>query len=112
MLCKRVVAGRDAERTAACPMRRNAVHGATNLDAWQQLFFGQGEEHTCLVKDFSDEGVRFQVNNFEIPDDFALRFAPDAPAQSGHYKLVWRIGNDVGAKFIGPEPADRNPIDW
>jgi hypothetical protein len=40
------------------------------------IMFGQGEEHSCLVKDFSDGGVRLQVNGFEIPDDFALLFAP------------------------------------
>jgi hypothetical protein len=30
-----------------------------------------------------------------------LLFAPNELAQSGRYKVVWRLGNDVGAKFIG-----------
>jgi hypothetical protein len=66
------------------------------------IFFGQGEEHACLVKDYSDGGVRLQRNDFEIPDDFVLLFAPSELAQSGRYKVVWRLGRDVGAKFICP----------
>jgi hypothetical protein len=58
-----------------------------------------------LVKDYSDGGVRLQLNGFEIPDDFALLFAPNEHARSGRYKVVWRLGRDVGAKFIGPEPS-------
>ena len=64
--------------------------------------FGQGQEHPCLVKDYSDGGVRLQPNGFQVPDDFALLFAPNEPARSGRYKVVWRLGRDVGAKFIAP----------
>jgi hypothetical protein len=46
--------------------------------------------------------VRLQLNGFEIPDDGTLLFAPNEPARSGNYKVVWRLGKDVGAKFIGP----------
>jgi hypothetical protein len=53
------------------------------------------------VKDFSDGGVRLQSNGFEVPDEFVLLFAPDEPAQSGRYKVVWLLRNDVGAKFLG-----------
>ena len=45
--------------------------------------------------------VRLQLNGFEIPDDFTLLFAPNELARSGNYKVVWRLGKDVGAKFIG-----------
>ena len=69
--------------------------------------FGQGQEHPCLVKDYSDGGVRLQPNGFEIPDDFALLFAPNEPARSGRYKVVWRLGADVGTKFIGPTSSTR-----
>jgi hypothetical protein len=48
--------------------------------------------------------VRLQLNGFEIPDDFALLFAPKELARSGRYKVVWRLGKDVGAKFVGPAP--------
>ena len=67
----------------------------------------KGQEHPCLVKDYSDGGVRLQPHGFEIPDDFALLFAPNEPARSGRYKVVWRLGTDVGAKFIGPTSSTR-----
>ena len=44
------------------------------------IMFGQGEERPCLVKDYSDGGVRLQLNGFEVPDNFALLFAPNEPA--------------------------------
>jgi hypothetical protein len=40
------------------------------------ILCGPGEERSCLVKDFSDGGVRLQLNGFEIPDDFALVSRP------------------------------------
>jgi hypothetical protein len=73
------------------------------------IMFGQGQEHPCLVKDYSDGGVRLQPNGFEVRDDFALLFAPNKPARSGPYKVVWRLGRDVGAKFCavqGECPGD------
>jgi hypothetical protein len=30
---------------------------------------------------------------------FALLFAPDERAKSSRYKVAWRMGKDVGAKF-------------
>jgi PilZ domain len=66
------------------------------------IMFGQGKEHPCLVKDYSDGGVRLQANGFEVPDDFSLLFAPNELARSARYKVVWRLGKDIGAKFIGP----------
>src|ERR1700731_3266968 len=78
--------------------RRSPRHQLGRVAA---ILCGPGEERSCLVKDFSDGGVRLQLNGFEIPDDFALIFAPNELAHSGRYKVVWRLGNDVGAKFIG-----------
>ena len=55
--------------------RRSPRHQLGRVAA---IMFGQDEEHSCLVKDFSDGGVRLQLNGFEIPpDDFALLFAPN-----------------------------------
>jgi len=66
------------------------------------IMFGSDGERTCLVKDYSDGGVRLHPHGFQVPDEFALLFAPNEPAQSGRYRVVWRLGRDVGAKFIGP----------
>jgi len=78
--------------------RRTTRHPLGRVAA---IMFGQGEEHPCLVKDYSDGGVGLQLNGFEIPDDFELLFAPNELARSGRYKVVWRLGKDVGAKFLG-----------
>ena len=81
--------------------RRTPRHQLGRMAA---IMFGQGEERSCLVKDFSDGGVQLRLNGFEIPDNFALLFAPNEPARSGRYQVVWRLGKDVGAQFIGPAP--------
>ena len=48
----------------------------TNSEARRRYSWtGRG---TCLlVKDYSDGGVRLQLNDFENPDDFVLLFAPN-----------------------------------
>ena len=66
------------------------------------IVLGPGAEpHYCLVTDISEGGVRLHVNGFNVPDRFALLFPGDGPAQSGNYEVVWRLGRDVGAKFVG-----------
>ncbi len=54
----------------------------------------------CLVSNVSTEGVRIHVNGFEVLDEFVLLFPEGAEGQSGTYKVVWRNGLDVGAKFL------------
>jgi hypothetical protein len=65
------------------------------------IVFGlEAEQHYCLVTDVSEGGVRLHVKELNVPDDFSLRFAPGVPAQSGNYKVTWRRGQDLGAKFV------------
>jgi hypothetical protein len=54
----------------------------------------------CVVSNISAEGVRIHANGYVVPDDFALLFPGDGPAQSGNYKVVWRQEQDIGAKFV------------
>jgi len=56
----------------------------------------------CLVSNVSAEGVRLQLNGIEILDEFVLLFPGESIAKDGTYKVVWRNGNDVGAKFVSP----------
>ena len=58
------------------------------------------EPRFCLISNVSAEGVRLHVNGIEVLDEFVLLFHGDEPAKDGTYKVVWRSGNDVGAKFI------------
>ena len=54
----------------------------------------------CLVTDVSDGGVRINAFGYAVPDEFLLRLSGDGPAQDGFYRVTWRLGYDVGAKFI------------
>ena len=54
-----------------------------------------------LVTNTSAEGVRLQLNGIDVVDEFVLLFhGGGGSAQDGTYKVVWRQGQDVGAKFI------------
>ena len=46
----------------------------------------------------SDGGVRVNANGYTVPDEFGLRFSADGAVK--FYKVIWRIGWDVGAKKI------------
>jgi PilZ domain len=56
----------------------------------------------CLVTNVSEEGVRLQLNGIDVIDEFVLLFPGESAARDGTYKVVWKQGRDVGAKFISP----------
>jgi hypothetical protein len=57
----------------------------------------------CLVTNMSEEGVRIQLNGIEVIDEFVLLFpTSDGNGRDGTYKVVWRQGRDIGAKYISP----------
>jgi hypothetical protein len=58
------------------------------------------EPRYCLVTNVSAEGVRLQLNGIDVVDEFVLLFHGATPGQDGTYKVVWRSGRDVGAKFV------------
>ena len=54
-----------------------------------------------LVTNTSVEGVRLQLNGIDELDEFVMLFhGGGGPARDGTYKVVWRLGQDVGAKFV------------
>jgi hypothetical protein len=56
-----------------------------------------------LVTNTSVEGVRLQLNGIDLIDMFVLLFhGSGGAARDGTYKVVWRQGQEVGAKFISP----------
>jgi PilZ domain len=63
-------------------------------------FWDGGAQRYCLVTDISDGGVQLHINGFNVPDDFMLIFPKGGPTQSGNYKVVWRNGLELGAKFV------------
>jgi hypothetical protein len=59
------------------------------------------EPRYVLVTNASEEGVRLQLNGIEPRDEFVLLFHGNGgPARDGTYKLIWRHGQEVGAKYI------------
>ena len=58
------------------------------------------EPRYVLVTNASAEGVRIQLNGIEPVDEFVLLFHGNGAARDGTYKVVWRQGQDIGAKFI------------
>jgi len=54
----------------------------------------------CLVTEMSDGGVRISTNGYEVPGDFLLRLPGLEATQHGNYQVIWRLGNEVGAKLI------------
>jgi hypothetical protein len=68
-----------------------------------------GPSQLCMVTNMSDGGVRLQVLGAEIPDEFLLTICGDQPTDAGKYKVVWRLGPDVGAKLLPSLPPHAEP---
>jgi hypothetical protein len=74
------------------------------LERLAKIQLGHGHPpRYCIVTDISGGGVRVNTFGGGIPDEFELLLSGDGPAQDGKYKVIWRIGQDVGAKFISRE---------
>jgi hypothetical protein len=55
----------------------------------------------CLITDISTGGVRLHVEGYEVPDDFVLLLSGEGVAKECNYQVVWRLGHEVGARFVG-----------
>lgn len=80
-----------------CPSRRRQINRVAKIQ------FGSGTlPRDCLVTDISDGGVRLHVEGFDVPDDFILLLTDDdIGAKERIYRVVWRLGYEIGAKFVG-----------
>jgi len=66
-----------------------------------KIEFGAGiQARDCQVIDISDGGVRFHVEGFDVPDEFVLLLSGDGVVRENAYRVVWRRGYEVGAKFV------------
>jgi len=54
----------------------------------------------CPVIDISDDGVRLNVRGLDVPNEFVLLLAGNGVVRENGYKVVWRHGHEVGAKFV------------
>ncbi len=56
----------------------------------------------CLITDISDGGIRLHIEGYEVPDDFVLVLSGDGlAAKERNYRVVWRLGFEIGAEFTG-----------
>jgi PilZ domain len=60
----------------------------------------------CLITDISTGGVRLHVEGFDVPTDFVLflfgeNLAQKRDYQECNYQVVWRLGHEIGARFVG-----------
>jgi hypothetical protein len=55
----------------------------------------------CLITDISTGGVRLHVEGFEVADEFVLHLSGEGIAKECAYRVVWRLGHEIGARFMG-----------
>ena len=55
----------------------------------------------CLITDISMGGVRLHVEGYDVPDDFVLLLSGEGVAKECNYQVVWRLGHEIGARFVG-----------
>ena|ERR1700744_4705146 len=87
--------------TAKRPVeRRNAARRLINRLAKIQLGVGT-LPRDCLITDISTGGVRLHVEGYEVPDEFVLLLSGEGLAKECSYQVVWRLGHEIGARFVG-----------
>jgi hypothetical protein len=80
--------------------RRGSPRQGPGRLATMKLGVGMAPRYV-LITNISIEGVRLQLNGVDVIDEFVLLFhGGGGPARDGTYKVVWRQGRDVGAKFV------------
>ncbi len=66
-----------------------------------KMKFGTGTlARDCLVIDISGGGVRLNVGELDVPDEFVLLLFGDGVVRENAYQKVWRHGHEVGAKLV------------
>ena len=56
----------------------------------------------CLITDISGGGIRLHVEGFAVPEEFVLLLSGDGlSGMERAYRVVWRLGFEIGAEFVG-----------
>ncbi len=56
----------------------------------------------CMITDISGGGVRLHVEGVDVPEDFVLFLTGEGiAAKECAYRVVWRLGHEIGAQFMG-----------
>ena len=59
----------------------------------------------CMISDISDHGARLFAEGIEIPNQFNLLIDNDERGLRRQCQVVWRLGYEIGVKFIDKVPA-------
>jgi len=87
MLLRKPLERRESERRTLNRLAKIQINSALPRD--------------CLVTDISDGGVRLHVEGFEVPDEFVLiLYGEGIATRERVYRVVWRLGYEVGAQFV------------
>ena len=91
----------NPKRVLSVEERRSSRRRMINRVA--KIQFGSGTlPRDCLITDISDGGVRLHAEGFDIPDEFTLLLSgDDIGPKERSYRVVWRLGYEIGAKFVG-----------
>lgn len=83
------------------PDRRKAERHAVSRIAKIQI--GAGTlPRDCLITDISDGGLRLHAEGFHVPATFTIW----VEAQRRDCSVVWRLGHEIGARFVdGAQPG-------
>src|SRR6266704_53918 len=79
---------------------RRAVSRAARIEPGPNL-----PDHEALVTNISAGGVRLFVQGVEVPETFGLVFADTHERRE--CRVVWRLGPELGAAFVGPATAPK-----
>lgn len=73
-----------------------------DLNRMAKIQFANGMlPRDCLITDISDGGVRLHVEGYDVPDEFVLVLSGEGVAGKERvYRVVWRLGYEIGAKFV------------
>jgi len=92
MVWRPVTAKKPAERRQT---RRHQINRMAKIQ------LGTGTlPRDCLITDISTGGVRLHVEGYEVPHDFVLLLSGDDIAKECNYQVVWRLGHEIGARFV------------
>jgi hypothetical protein len=82
------------------PDRRQSLR--RSIERVAKIHFGPGTlPRDCLITDISEGGVRLHVEGCDVPDEFVLFLSGnDIVSRERLYRVVWRLGYEIGAKFV------------
>ena len=62
----------------------------------------------CMITDISKQGARLFADGVEVPDQFHLIIGGEN-ASRRECQVVWRLGGEIGVKFVGSKARQRTP---